>query len=98
MVPTPISTFLLTSETKLQDKIKHYRRVNTSTIQIVDELEKRENELLKNELPNMKLVQVILVIDKNSVKEVIKISSYIDEILLVSGNSNLSIKDLGGTG
>jgi phosphoribosylanthranilate isomerase len=98
IVPPPISTFLLTSETKPQDIINHYRRVNTTTIQIVDELEKREYEMLRNELPNVKLVQVIHVIDDNSVKEAIEISKYVDAILLESGNPNLSVKELGGTG
>lgn len=98
MVPPPISTFLLTSETKPQDIINHYRRVNTTTIQIVDELEKREYEMLRNELPNVKLVQVIHVIDHNSVKEAIEISKYVDAILLDSGNPNLSVKEYGGTG
>jgi phosphoribosylanthranilate isomerase len=97
-VPPPISTFLLTSETKPQDIISHYKRVFTTTIQIVDELEKREYELLRKELPNVKLVQVIHVIDDNSVNEAIEISNYVDAILLDSGNPNLSVKELGGTG
>ena len=97
-VPLPVSTFLLTSETKPQNIIQHYRRVNTTTIQIVDELEKREYELLRNELPGVKLVQVIHVIDENSVKEAIEIANYVDAILLDSGNPNLSVKELGGTG
>ena len=97
-VPPPISTFLLTSETKPQNIIQHYRRVNTTTIQIVDELEQREYQTLRNELPNVKLVQVIHVIDENSVKEAIEISKYVDAILLDSGNPNLSVKELGGTG
>lgn len=97
-VPPSISTFLLTSETKPQDIITHYKRVNTTTIQIVDELEKREYDLLRKELPNVKLVQVIHVIDNNSVKEAIEISNYVDAILLDSGNPNLSVKELGGTG
>jgi phosphoribosylanthranilate isomerase len=97
-VPPPISTFLLTSETKPQDIILHYRKVNTTTIQIVDELEKRAYQLLRNELPNVKLVQVIHVIDENSVKEAIEIANYVDAILLDSGNPNLAVKELGGTG
>jgi phosphoribosylanthranilate isomerase len=97
-VPPPISTFLLTSETKPQNIIQHYKRVNTTTIQIVDELEKQEYQSLRDELPNVKLVQVIHVIDENSVKEAIKVSKYVDAILLDSGNPNLSIKELGGTG
>lgn len=97
-VPPPISTFLLTSETKPQNIIQHYKRVNTTTIQIVDELERQEYQLLRDELPNVKLVQVIHVIDENSVKEAIEVSKYVDAILLDSGNPNLPIKELGGTG
>jgi phosphoribosylanthranilate isomerase len=64
----------------------------------VDELEKRDYETIRNELPNVKLVQVIHVINDNSVKEVYEISKYVDAILLDSGNPNLSVKELGGTG
>ena len=97
-VPPPVSTFLLTCETKPQDIIAHYKRAHTTTIQIVDELEKRAYEILRNELPNVKLVQVIHVIDDNSVEEAIEISKFVDAILLDSGNPNLSVKELGGTG
>jgi phosphoribosylanthranilate isomerase len=97
-VPPPIATFLLTSETSPQDIVKHYKRVNTSTIQLVDALEKREYEAIRQELPHVKLVQVIHVIDENSVKEAIEISAFVDAILLDSGNPNLSVKELGGTG
>jgi len=97
-VPPPISTFLLTSETNALDIIEHHKRVHTTTIQIVDELEERAYELLRNELPNVKLVQVIHVIDDQSIKEAIDISKIVDIILLDSGNPNLSVKELGGTG
>ncbi len=97
-VPPPVATFLLTSETKPQDIIAHYNKVFTTTIQIVDELEQREYELLRKQLPNVKMVQVIHVIDDNSVQEAIEISQYVDAILLDSGNPNLSVKELGGTG
>ena len=98
IIPPPISTFLLTSETKATKIIEHYRKVYTSTIQIVDELEKRDYHKLRSELPNVKLVQVIHVIDEGSVKEAIEISKFVDAILLDSGNPNLNIKELGGTG
>jgi len=97
-VPPPISTFLLTSETKPQDIISHYKRVYTTTIQIVDELEGHEYEEIRKDLPNVKLVQVIHVFDDNSVKEAVEISKFVDAILLDSGNPHLSIKKLGGTG
>lgn len=97
-VPPPIATFLLTSETKVEDIIAHHKRTNTSTIQIVDELAGREYRKLRQGLPGVKIVQVIHVIDKNSVKEAIEISDYVDAILLDSGNPKLKIKELGGTG
>lgn len=97
-VPPPVSTFLLTSETQPQDIITHYKRVQTSTIQIVDRLENRAYSSIRNELPHVKLVQVIHIIDDNSVEEAIEISNYVDAILLDSGNPNLSVKELGGTG
>jgi phosphoribosylanthranilate isomerase len=43
-------------------------------------------------------VQVIHVINENSVEEAIEISPWVDAILLDSGNPNLSVKELGGTG
>jgi len=97
-VPPPISTFLLCSETKAEDIIAHYNRVHTTTVQIVDELEKQDYEMLRSKLPNVKLVQVIHVIDDHSVKEAIDVSKYVDAILSDSGNPNLSVKELGGTG
>ncbi|MBK7097390.1 MAG: phosphoribosylanthranilate isomerase [Sphingobacteriales bacterium] len=97
-VPPPIATFLLTSETKAENIIAHYRKAQTTTIQIVDEPEDREYDLLKNELPHVKLVQVIHVIDDQSVKEAIEVSGFVDALLLDSGNPNLPVKELGGTG
>ncbi len=35
-VPPPVATFLLTSETSVSGIIKHHKRTNTNTIQIVD--------------------------------------------------------------
>lgn len=97
-VPPPVATFLLTSETNAESIVSHHRKVNTSTIQIVDELTDNGYEKIRAELPNVKLVQVIHVIDESSVDESIRISKYVDAILLDSGNPNLQVKELGGTG
>lgn len=97
-VPPMVSTFLLTSETKAAAVIDHYKKVNTSTIQIVDALENRDYEQIKNELPHVKIVQVIHVLDDKSVAEAIGVSGYVDAVLLDSGNPNLETKELGGTG
>ena len=96
--PPMVSTFLLTSETKAAAVIDHYKKVNTSTIQIVDALENRDYEQIKNQLPHVKIVQVIHVLDDKSVAEAIGVSGYVDAVLLDSGNPNLETKELGGTG
>jgi phosphoribosylanthranilate isomerase len=97
-VPPMVSTFLLTSETKAGAVIDHYKKVNTSTIQIVDALENNDYHKIKNELPHVKIVQVVHVLNDKSVAEAIGVSTYVDAILLDSGNPNLITKELGGTG
>jgi phosphoribosylanthranilate isomerase len=97
-VPPPIGTFLLTSETSVDMIIKHHQRTCTNTIQIVDTLSSGNYHELKESLPSVKIVQVIHVIDEKSVEEAINISESVDAILLDSGNPNLKIKELGGTG
>ena len=97
-VPPPIETFLLTSETTTDNIIEHHRKVNTTTIQIVDALSGREYHKIREAIPNVQLVQVIHVLDEGSIKEAIEISEFVDAILLDSGNPNLPTKVLGGTG
>lgn len=97
-VPPPISTFLLTSRTDAKAIIEHQQKVNTNTIQIVDALESGTYQEIKTTLPGVKLVQVIHVIGEESVDEAIKLSESVDALLLDSGNPNLTVKELGGTG
>ena len=97
-VPPPIATFMLTSETSAQQIITHHKRTLTNTIQIVDELAEGTYEAIKKALPAIKIVQVIHVIDEKTIDEAIKISKFVDALLLDSGNPSLEIKELGGTG
>ena len=60
-VPPPVATFLLTSHTSVSDIIKHHRKTNTNTIQIVDYLTDGTYKQLKEALPSVKIVQVIHV-------------------------------------
>ena len=96
--PPLIGTFLLTSETSADEIIKHHHRTRTNTIQIVDQLSLGTYSQIKEALPSVKIVQVIHVIDSNSVDLAIKLSDCVDALLLDSGNPNLQIKELGGTG
>lgn len=97
-VPPPIATFLLTSETSAEAIIGHYLKVQTNTIQIVDALQEGSYLQIRQALPHVKLVQVIHVIDEKTVEEAIQVSEFVDAILLDSGNPNLQVKELGGTG
>ena len=98
VVPPPIATFLLTSRTDAQQIIKHQKKVRTNTIQIVDKLQSGSYLDIRNALPGIRIVQVIHVIDESSIEEAICVSNEVDAILLDSGNPNLKIKELGGTG
>jgi phosphoribosylanthranilate isomerase len=97
-VPPAISTFMLTSETSAEAIIEHHKRTLTNTIQIVDELKEGTYEKIRQALPAIKIVQVIHVIDEKTIDEAVRISYSVDALLLDSGNPNLEIKELGGTG
>lgn len=97
-VPPPIATFLLTSQTSAAGIIRHQQKAQTNTIQIVDELKNGTYQEIRRALPNVKIVQVIHVLDEKSVDEACQLAESVDAILLDSGNPNLSVKELGGTG
>jgi phosphoribosylanthranilate isomerase len=97
-VPPPVATFLLTSATSIDEIIKHHERTLTNTIQIVDSISSGSYVDLRLALPSVKIVQVIHVIDDKSVDYALKVSEEVDALLLDSGNPNLVVKELGGTG
>jgi phosphoribosylanthranilate isomerase len=97
-IPPPIASFLLTSEQSSAEIIYHVKRVDTNTVQIVDELTTGTYSDIRTALPHLKIVQVIHVIDENSIDEAIRIAPDVDALLLDSGDPKASIKTLGGTG
>jgi len=97
-VPPTIATFLLTSKTTADEIVAHHKCVNTSTIQLVDEVSIDTYAKIRISLPFVKIVQVIHVIDERSIENAIKVSENVDALLLDSGNPNLVVKELGGTG
>jgi phosphoribosylanthranilate isomerase len=97
-LPPAISSFLLTSETVASNIIQHHQLVHTNTIQIVDALSEGTYQEIKKALPGIKIVQVIHVMNEHSVTEALQIAEQVDALLLDSGNPNLDVKVLGGTG
>ena len=94
----PIASFLLTSEQSSEEIIYHVKRVDTNTVQIVDELTTGTYRDIRTALPHLKIVQVIHVTGEESIDEAVRISPNVDALLLDSGSPKASLKILGGTG
>ena len=93
-----IDTFLLTSKRTATEIIDQLKNCKTSTVQICDSLISGSHLDIKKDLPNVKIVQVIHVVDESSVEEAIESAKTADALLLDSGNQKLAVKELGGTG
>jgi phosphoribosylanthranilate isomerase len=97
-IPLPIASFLLTSRIDSLEIIEHQKTVNSNVIQLVDALQTGSYDDFRREIPAIKIVQVIHVVDEKSLDEALEISKKVDALLLDSGNPNLAVKELGGTG
>jgi len=97
-IPPGIGTFLLTSGQSLPEIIEQHKRCRTNTLQLCDRLTTGTHQDLKEALPGISIVQVIHVTGEESIDEAIKVAENVDGILLDSGNQNLTVKKLGGTG
>jgi phosphoribosylanthranilate isomerase len=97
-VPPPVATFLLTSKQDADEIIAQHFKTRTNTLQLVDHLPQSELIKLKEKLPEIKLVQVIHVLGEHSIDEAVSVQNFVDALLLDSGNPNLDVKELGGTG
>lgn len=93
-----VETVLLTSHRSADQIIGQHHRCKTSAIQLVDSVDFDEYPKLRKSLPGIKLIQVIHVTGIESVGQAKKVSAFVDFILLDSGNPNLQVKELGGTG
>ena len=97
-IPTHIDSFLLTCEQSSAKIIDHIKRTGVSTVQIVDELNEGSYDEIRNELPQIKIVQVLHVTGEETIDEAMKLQAHVDFFLLDSGNPKAEIKTLGGTG
>ena len=91
-------TFLLTSETEADRIARHFQRTQPSTLQLVDAITPENLVQIRKKLPAVKLVQVIHVQSTADIEVAQRISEYVDMLLLDSGQPNLPVKKLGGTG
>lgn len=97
-IPPAIASFLLTSKQDVDEIIEQQRQAGVNTLQICDRLNHGEHQRLRKALPGVSIVQVVHVTGPEAVEEAIAVAPDVDAILLDSGNQNLEIKELGGTG
>ena len=97
-VPPGISTFLLTSKQDASSIIEQQRRTHADTLQLVDEVALETYKTLRSALPEVSIVQVIHVTGPEALGRALAVSPFVDALLLDSGNPNLAVKELGGTG
>ncbi len=97
-VPPGVASFLLTCAQDIALIIEQQRRTRTNTLQICDRLERGTYQNLRDALPGIALVQVIHVGGEESLREAFSLAPQVDALLLDSGNQNLAVKELGGTG
>src|ERR1039457_66525 len=90
-IAPPTATFLLTSSVKAGDIIPQILRCKTNTVQLVDRVEHGVYKQIQRELPWIKIVQVIHINDKDSIKEAEIIAPFVDALLLDSGNQSLPV-------
>ncbi len=97
-ISAPTETFLLTSLVGAEAIAAQHRRCGTTAIQLVDHVPEPELRRLRAFVPGVRLVQVIHVRGAESVDEARAIAPWVDTLLLDSGNPQLAVKELGGTG
>ena len=93
-----INTFLLTSKCDAPALIKQIGYCGVSTVQLCDQLENGTYSELKLALPAVDIIPVIHVTGPASIDSALAIAPQVDSLLLDSGNPDLPLKELGGTG
>ena len=97
-VPRGIATFLLTSRQDAASIIAQQRKTKAYALQLVDSVPFSLYPELRSALPGVAIVQVVHMTGNEAVELAQALAPLVDAILLDSGNPNLPVKELGGTG
>jgi len=98
IVPPGVSAFLLTCEQEVGALVAQQRRLRVGTLQLCDWVGPERLRELRAALPGIRLVQVVHVRGEVALREAAAAAPHVDAILLDSGNPDLAVKELGGTG
>ncbi|MEO7712557.1 MAG: phosphoribosylanthranilate isomerase [Gemmatimonadaceae bacterium] len=97
-VEARVATVLLTSRQDATSISRQLVLIRPTVVQLVDALADRQYVELRASHPRVALMQVIHVLDAESVREAVRVAPFVDAILLDSGNPSAAVKELGGTG
>ena len=97
-VPPGVSAFLLTCEQEVDALVAQQRRLRVGTLQLCDWVGPERLRRLREALPGITLVQVVHVRGEVALREAAEAAPHVDAVLLDSGNPDLQVKELGGTG
>jgi len=97
-IPPGVASFLLTSQQSVAAIVEQQRRLRVNTLQLVDALTDGTYAELRAALPGVGLVQVVHVTGEEALAQALAVAPHVDALLLDSGNPNLRVKELGGTG
>jgi phosphoribosylanthranilate isomerase len=98
MVPPGVDAFLLTSRTDAAGLVAQVRALDVRTVQLVDRFEAGACQALAAALPGVRRVQVIHVNGEDAIADAQAAAGCVHAILLDSGEPDLPVKRLGGTG
>ena len=94
----PVLSFLLTARTTAEAIAEQHTAAGTTTLQLVDHVPLPELQRLRMLVPGVELVQVVHVTGEASLHEARAVATFVDALLLDSGNPQAAVKQLGGTG
>jgi len=97
-VPSGVLTVLLTALESVDAIVEARRRTGVRALQLVDRMSPDQRRVLRRRMPDVMLIQVVHVIDDDSVDEAREAQEHADVLLLDSGNLSGSQKQFGGTG
>ena len=97
-LPPAIGSFLLTGRQDPDTILAQQRSARVNTLQLVDRMALDHLRTLREQLPGVSLVQVVHVTGPEALDEAARVAPLVDAILLDSGDPNLPVKQLGGTG
>ena len=97
-LPKSICTVLLTSETGVDDILRHLERCPAEVVQVVRDIGSSALQELKDARPDVAWMQVVHVDSSAALDRAKSVSDIADAILLDSGQPQAKTPTLGGTG